>query len=169
MRYLVVFFLLFPLPLMAQSEWVTGSATANEVYQKVTEAAEFLAETGEDGLKEFEKSNGRFVWKDTYVYVAQCEAFFCLPSPKQKVIGLNFSKAKCHKTGKIYILQLCGEALNTPRGAWVEFWWPRPGFNDPQRKVAFMRQVPDMPYQVVADIYDDTTSLAELRKIGDTD
>ena len=44
MRYLVVLFLLFPPPLMAQSEWVTGSATANEVYQKVTEAVECLAE-----------------------------------------------------------------------------------------------------------------------------
>jgi hypothetical protein len=169
MRYFLLLVLFLPLPASAQSEWVTGSATPVEVYQKVTAAAQFLAESGQAGLKEFEKTNGLFVWKDSFVYVVQCEEFYCLPGPKRKILGLNFTKAKCHKTGKIYILPLCAEAADAPDGAWTEFWRPRPGFSQPQRKIAYMRRVPGKPYQVVAEIYNDARTLKELYRISNAD
>ena len=99
------------------------------------------------------------------MFVTQCEGYYCLPSPKRKEIGLDVSKTKCFKTDKLYILNLCGEALSNPAGAWTEFWWPRGGFVEPQRKVSFMKQVPNTPYQVVSDTFDDATSVDELRKI----
>jgi len=157
---------LMPAAASAQSEMVTGKATPQEVCQKVTEAAQFLAKSGEKGLKEFENPRGRFVWKDTYVWVTECEKNYCLPTPKSQDLGLNLAQMKCSKTGKLYILGLCDDVTDHPEGAWVEHWQPKSGFDKPQRKVSFMMQVPKSPYQVVADIFDDTTTLEELNKIS---
>lgn len=166
MRYWLLLLLCVPAISYADSAFVTGQATPQEVFDFVTEAARYLEKTGTAGLQEFEKPNGRFVWKDTYVFITQCEGYYCLPSPKRNEIGLDVSKIKCFKTEKLYILNLCGEALSDPAGAWTEFWWPREGFAEPQRKVSFMKQVPNTTYQVVSDTFDDVTPLEALRKIS---
>jgi type III secretion system FlhB-like substrate exporter len=167
-RFLLLLSLLMLLPAAAlpQSEMVTGKATPQEVYQKVAEASQFLTKSGEKGLKEFENPRGRFVWKDTFVWVTECEKNYCLPTPKSQDLGLNLSQMKCHQTGRLYILGLCDDMAAHPGGAWVEHWQPKPGFEKPQRKVSFMMQVPKSPYQVVADIFDDVTTLEQLNKIS---
>jgi type III secretion system FlhB-like substrate exporter len=165
-RLLLLLALAVPYWVWAQSDMVTGRATPLEVYQKVAEAAQFLAKSGEKGLKEFENPRGRFVWKDTFVWVTECEKNYCLPTPKSQDLGLSLSQMKCHQTGKLYILGLCDDMAAHPEGAWVEHWQPRPGFEQPQRKVSFMMQVPNSPYQVVSDIFDDTATLEQLNKIS---
>ncbi len=147
--------LFLPSVVWAQSEMVTGKATPAEVVQKVREAARYLSEKGEEGLKEFAKP-GRFAWKDTFVWVTECEQNYCLPSAKSQDIGLSLSQMKCQQTGKLYVLSLCDDIASHPLGAWVEHWQTRPGFRDPQRKVSFMQQVPNSRYQVVAEIFDGT-------------
>jgi cytochrome c len=153
---LVLSLLLLPSVLWAQSEMVTGKATPVEVVQKVREAATFLAQKGETGLPEIENPRGRFVWKDTFVWVTECAQNYCLPNARRQDLGVNLSQAKCQQTGKLYILSLCDDMALHPEGAWVEHWQPRPGFAVPQRKVSFMQQVPGSPYQVVAEIFDET-------------
>jgi hypothetical protein len=142
-------------------------ATPQEVYDKVVEAAEFLSKTGREGLKEFEKRQGKFVWKDSFVWVTECEGIYCSLGPGSQLVGLGISKVKCYKTGKFYILILCDRIKDNPNGAWVEYWWPKPGTEKPQRKVSFMMQVPGQPYQVVADTFDESTMLDELTRISD--
>jgi hypothetical protein len=163
---LVSLLVVIPAAASAQSEMVTGKATPQEVYQKVVEAAQFLATSGEKGLKEFENPRGRFIWKDTFVWVTECEKNYCLPTPKSQDLGLSLSQMKCHQTGKLYVLGLCDDVAAHPAGAWVEHFQPRPGFDKPQRKVSFMMQVPKSPYQVVAGIFDDATTLEELNRIS---
>jgi len=165
---ILLFSLLVLLPgiTLAQSELVTGKATPQEVYQKVAEAAQFLAKSGEKGLNEFENPRGKFVWKDTYVWVTECAKNYCLPTPKSQDLGLSLSQMKCHQTGRLYILGLCDDMAAHPEGAWVEHWQPRPGFDQPQRKVSFMKPVPNSPYQVISDIFDDTTTLEQLNKVS---
>lgn len=157
--------LLGPASALAESELVTGRATPLEVYEKVTEAAQYLTEARQAGLKEFQNRSGRFVWKNAYVWVTQCDELYCLPGPKSNDIGFNLSKAKCYQTGKLYILNLCFEAKDNPKGAWVEYWWPKPGYDKPQRRVSYMRQVPGTLYQVVAGTFDDQTSLDALNEM----
>ena len=168
MRYILILILLIPATAMAQSEMVTGVATPQEVYTKVVAAAQFLSETGESGLKEFQKSGGRFVWKNTHVWVAECEKLYCLPGPKNKDIGLSLSKPKCYKTGKLYIVELCNEGMHNSHGAWIESWVPKPGFDKPQRQVSFMMPVPDMSYQVVSEVFNDSMSLEALNMISNS-
>ena len=166
MRFFLILILITPTLAMAQSELVTGAATPREVYEKVEEAALFLSMAGEGGLKAFQNPTGRFVWKNTHVAVTKCIDNYCLPSPKSTDIGLNMSKLKCYKTGKFYILELCNEAMYNPKGAWIEYWQPKPGFKKPQRKVGFMMPASNTPYQVVSGIYNDSATLEELNKIS---
>ena len=166
MRLFLILILLSPSLALAQSELVTGTATVREVYEKVAEAAAFLSENGESGLNEFQKPNGRFVWKNTYVEVTKCIDNYCLPSPKSKDVGLNFARLKCYITGKFYILDLCTEAMHNPKGAWIEYWYPRAGFDQPKRRVSFMMPAASTDYQVVASVYDDSTTLEELNKLS---
>jgi hypothetical protein len=165
-RLLIILILLLPTLTFAGSELITGKATPQEVHAKVVEAARYLSTNGEDGFKEFRNPAGKFVWKNTHVWITQCEKNFCLPSPKAKDIGLNLSKMKCYKTGKFYILDLCSDAMYNHRGAWIEYWFPKPGYDKPQRKISFMMPVPGMSYQVVSGIFDDTTTLEDLSKIS---
>ena len=166
MRLLLILIFLLPSLAWAQSELVTGAATVREVYEKVVDAATVLSKNGESGLKELQKPNGRFVWKNTQVEVTKCIDNYCLPSPKSKDVGLNMSRLKCYKTGKFYILELCNEAMYNPKGAWIEYWHPKPGFDKPQRKVSFMMPAANTDYQVVSSIYDDSTTIEELNKIS---
>jgi hypothetical protein len=166
MRIFLILIFLSPSLAYTQSEMVTGAATPREVYEKVAEAAIFLSTTGKGGLKEFQNPTGKFVWKNTHVEVTKCIDNYCLPSPKSKDVGLNMSKLKCYKTGKFYVLELCNEAMYNPKGAWIEYWHPRTGFKKPQRKVSFMMPASNTPYQVVSGIYDESTTLEELKKIS---
>ena len=166
MRFFLILILLWPSLTLAQSELITGEATPEEVYQKVAEASVFLATAGENGLKEFQNPTGRFVWKNTHVAVTKCIDNYCLPSPKSKDIRLNMSKLKCYKTGKFYILELCNEAMYDRKGAWIEYWHPKQGFEELQRKVGFMMPAFDTDYQVVSGVYDDSTTLEQLNKIS---
>ena len=47
-------------------------AVAQEVVQKVLEAAKSLSQSGEAGLAQFDKSESPSVWKDAYVFVFDC-------------------------------------------------------------------------------------------------
>ena len=166
MRLFLILILLTPSLALAQSELVTGAATVKEVYEKVAEAAAFLSDKGESGLDEFQKPHGRFVWKNSYVEVTKCIDNYCFPGPKSKDVGLNLQRLKCYITGKAYILDLCTQAMNNPKGAWIEYWYPRAGFDQPQRRVSFMMPAAGTDYQVVASVYDNSTTLKELNKLS---
>jgi hypothetical protein len=166
MRFLLILILLSSSFASAQSELVTGAATVKEVYEKVKEAAAFLSENGESGLYEFQKPNSRFVWKNTHVEVTKCIDNYCLPGPKSQDVGLNFTRLKCYITGKFYIMDLCNEAMHNPKGAWIEYWYPRMGYDQPQRRVSFMMPAANTDYQVVSSVYDASTTLKELNKMS---
>ena len=68
MRRLLFLLILFtPALVLAGSEMITVKATPQEVPTKVVEAAQYLSATGKNGLKEFQKPAGKFVWKDAHL------------------------------------------------------------------------------------------------------
>jgi cytochrome c len=48
-------------------------ATPQEVVQKVRQATQDLAKSGEAGLATFSSKNATSVWKDSYIFVLNCE------------------------------------------------------------------------------------------------
>lgn len=139
-------------------------ATPGEVIQKVGQAAEFLSKSGDEGLKEFGDPNGRWVWKDTYVWVLHCSKMTNAAHPlKPKLVGMDLAALKDIK-GSYFFIKFC-EAAKNEKGGWVEYYWPKKGERRPSRKISYILQVPGTEYQVGAGIYNDNTTIERLSNL----
>jgi cytochrome c len=139
-------------------------ATAQEVVEKVRQAANTLAQSGETGLAQFDKKEGPWVWKDTYIFVFDCVKATIAAHPiRPDLIGKDTTGLRGTK-GAEFFPKLC-QATKTPSGVWVEYWWPKPGEKKGSRKVSYALKAGDTPYIVGAGIYDGKTSIAELEKL----
>ena len=152
---------------IAGSGFADEKATPQEVYQMVVNAATMVETLGEEGLKALSDSK-EFVWKDSYVWAVNCSEGKVAAHPNKKLIGVDFSKTYDKNPDaskrKLHNLEMC-EGAKSPYGIWVEYWWEKLGDTKPARKISFMIQVPNQPYQVAAGIYDETTSIKELNNI----
>ena len=138
-------------------------ATPQEVFDKVLAAAGVLESLGEEGLSAFNDPKGEFVWKDSYVYVMDCEKGVILAHPSPKARGLSADTIKCKKTGRLVLKEACG--MMNPKGFWLEYWWPMPGTDVPVRKIAFVIPAGNTPYQVAAALTGNDTKLEDLNKL----
>lgn len=158
------FLTIFLLQTGALSTAAEPTATPREVMEQVREAAAFLQSAGEEGLSQFMDSNGRWVWKDTYVWVLKCDDMTDAAHPlKPILVGKNLAGIKDVR-GNYFFVQFC-ENAKQPAGGWVEYWWPKVGETVPSRKIAYVLAVPGTPYQVAAGIYDEGIPLEELEEM----
>lgn len=134
-------------------------ATPEEVVQKVRQAAQILSQEGEAGLKRFRSKDSEFVWKDTYVFVLNCDQQKLVAHPiEPKRVGsdtsdLPFGPALCDQARK-------------PQGGWVEYEWPKPGEAEPSRKLSYVVTAKGTPYQVGAGVYDEKVTIEQLERIS---
>jgi len=147
------------------------AATPQEVIAKVKEAAAYLEREGESGLKTFKSMDSPFVWKDTYVFVFNCEAGLAdvaHPVPASKELRVAADK---DATGRVIGPELC-QAAARQGGGWLEYMWWKPvkteGANqlgyakEISRKVSYMLKVKGQPYEVGAGVYNDTLTVEDL-------
>lgn len=150
--------------LLSFTAYAADQSTPEEVVQKVRQAADFLSTAGDAGLSEFSDSNGKWVWKDTYVWVLKCGQMTDAAHPfNPKLVGAHLAGFKDAK-GNYFFVQLCEQSKES-KGAWIEYWWPKVGEKQPSRKISYIVAVPNSPYQVAAGIYDDNVSIEELNKL----
>jgi hypothetical protein len=153
--------------LFAGSCFAGESATPQEIYDMVLKGATVLKQLGKEGLAAFNDPKGEFAWKDTYVQVYNCEAQQIVGHINPALLAWTPEKFAGIKDPKgNNITKLICEGSKNSNGSWVEYWWPKPGETEPSRKITFVIQVPGMPYQVSAGIYDDKISLEELNKMN---
>jgi hypothetical protein len=139
-------------------------AMPEDIIKKIREASEFLSRTKEAGLETFNERKGRWVFKDTYIFVFDCDRGRIMAHPiNPKLIGKNLMGLKDFK-GNYFFAQLCA-ASHSNQGGWVEYWWPKVGEDKLYRKISLMVQVPGTSYQVGGGIYDDTVSVGDLEKL----
>ena len=148
------------------------TATPQEIIAKVREAAAYLAENGEAGLPTFDTVESPFVWKDSYVFVYDCDANIIAAHPVTSK-GMKIS-ALMDVNGVPFGDNLC-TAAETDGGSWTEYAWPRPlkeegadqlAYSDePSRKISYMLAVDGQPYQVGAGVFDDTLTIDELNAL----
>ena len=143
-------------------------ATAKEVVAKVREAAAALSKTGD--LKQFDEKKSQWVWKDTYVFVEDCDKGTTAAHPmKPEMVGQSIAMIKDAKTGKSIDpdpAAFCKEVKEKPSGFWQEYSWPKPGEKEPSRKVSFYLSVKGTSYILAAGVYDEKATVAELTKIS---
>jgi hypothetical protein len=141
-------------------------ATAQEVVAKVKEAASALSKTGD--LAQFNQKPSPWVWKDTYIFVVDCnKKVFAAHPIKAELIGQDIMSVKDTK-GNTFLGAAC-EATKKASGVWVEYWWAKPGEKEGSRKVSYFVSAANTPYVVGAGIYDDKATLAELKKTTGTE
>lgn len=137
-------------------------ATPQEVYEMVVKAAEVVQELGEEALPEFNKLDGEFAWKDSYVFVWRCDEGKMVSHPSPKARNLTVDSLKCMKTGKLVLKGACDD--QNPNGIWIEYWWKNPHNGEIQRKLSFAVPVQGTPYSVGAGVWNEDMSLEDLKK-----
>jgi len=138
-------------------------ATAREVVAKVRQAASTLSKKGD--LASFNQKQGPWVWKDTYIFVVDCDKKVIAAHPiKPELVGQDYASLKDTK-GKNFFPEGWCDAAKQPSGIWIEYWWPRPGEKEGSRKLTYGLSAKGTPYAVGAGIYDDKATIAELSKL----
>ncbi len=131
------------------------SATAAEVIDRVQKAVELLRDQGDAAIAAISDPEGSFVWKDSYVFVVNCEADRVIANPAfPERVGGDI-KQHTDYAGYRYGKELCKSA-QADGGGWLEYSWLKPGHGTPQRKLSFVMSVPGRPYQVGAGLYPTT-------------
>ena len=139
-------------------------ATAREVVAKVREAAKTLSKTGD--LAPFNQKQGPWVWKDTYIFVEDCDKKVQVAHPlRPELVGIDFMSIKDTKGKNVFPEGFC-DAAKKPSGVWYEYWWPKPGEKEGSRKLAYGLSAKGTPYVVAAGVYDDKATIAELSKLS---
>src|SRR5713226_7412806 len=157
---LAVAFLIVALPSVAVGQ---EKATAEEVVAKVREAASTLSKTGD--LAQFKQKQGPWVWKDTYIVVHDCDKKLIAAHPiKPELVGQDNMTLKDSKGKNVFPEGWC-DAARKPSGVWIEYWWPKPGEKEGSRKLSYSLSAEGTPYVVLAGIYDDKATIAELSKL----
>jgi cytochrome c len=145
---------------LSAGAWAADAATANEVVGKVKEAAAAVKANADVTLSEFDKKDGKWAWKDTYVYALDCTAGVVKAHPSPQVKGNKVTEVlKDKATGKEFGTALC-DAAKKANGGWVEYMWTKPGAEGNHRKIAYVLSAGN--YQVVAGVYDDKVTVQEL-------
>jgi len=143
-------------------------ATAEEVITKVREAASALSKTGD--LAQFNQKQGPWVWKDTYIFIQDCNKKIMAAHPiRPDLIGQDISAIKDAKTGKSIFPDseaYCKSVQDSRSGTWNEFWWPKRGENEPSRKITYHLSAKGTPYIVNAGVYDDKATVKDLSKLS---
>ena len=144
-----------------------GQATPIEVVKKVHKAAALLANKDINGLEIIRDSASEFKWKDTYIFVVNCEKDLVMANSAFPEREGGDIKQHTDYNGKRYGLKLCDTAKR-PGGDWVEYIWLKPGGDRPLRKISYVISVKGLPYQVGAGIYNEDISIEELRQLTES-
>ena len=143
-----------------------NKATAQEVIAKVREAASTLSKTGD--LASFNQKQGPWVWKDSYIFVEDCDKKVVAAHPfTPEQIGQPLGSIK-NTSGKIIYpdpAALC-DGAKKPSGVWIEYRWTKLGEKEDSRKISYYLSVKVTQYVMAAGIYDDKVTIAELSKLS---
>jgi signal transduction histidine kinase len=141
-------------------------ATAQEVIAKVRQAAGELSKTR--NVVQFNARSGPWVWKDTYIFVVDCDKMVNAAHPvRPDIRGVPMASIKDAKGVALYPdpAAFC-EAARKPAGVWTEYWWVKTDETQGSRKISYHLGAEGTPYVVAAGIYDDKLTIAQLSKLS---
>ena len=131
------------------------SATRAECMEMTKAAAMLLLEDKDAGIAEIANPEGKFVWKDSYVFLMDMEGkmlahpFVPQLTEKGSLFGVadkNKAKPKMIFNEFVTIAQKNGEG-------WIGYLWPKPNSRDAVDKFTFIRRVGQTNLIVGAGIY----------------
>jgi cytochrome c len=145
-------------------------ATPQEVIQRVQEAVQDLAKSGEAGLASFSSKNATSVWKDSYIFVVSCKEGTAVgvanpvrPELRGKPVAQTATFGP--RSGEQIAADFCA-AGRQPHGGWVEYNFPKPGDTQATRKVSYLLAAHGTPYVVGAGLYDEKVKVEDLDRLA---
>ena len=143
---------LFSIPAFADDH----KATVAECIEMSTLAAEMILEDRDAALAEISKRDGKFVWKDSYVFVMDLKGKM-LAHPMMpgltKMDTLLTVPDKNPDNPKMLFVEFVVLAGTKGQG-WVEYMWPKPGpSSTPAVKETYIHRVPGTSLFTGAGIY----------------
>lgn len=131
------------------------TATVAECIEMAKQAAAMIAEDTDAALAEISKRDGKFVWKDSYVFAMNLQGKM-LAHPQMpglmKMDNLLLTPDKNAENPKMLFVEFVVMASTKGEG-WVEYMWPKPGSTTPSLKETYIYRVPDTNIFVGAGIY----------------
>jgi cytochrome c len=132
-----------------------ANATKDECVAKTKEAAAMVNEKGLDPtIAEVNKKDGKFVWKDTYVFLMDLEGRMLAHPMSPALIGKNVLDMKDKGTPGKFLFKEFVEVAKGKGDGWVDYMWTNPGDPKARKKVTYIYRVPGKDLFVGAGIYD---------------
>ncbi|MDX2478881.1 MAG: cache domain-containing protein [Desulfuromusa sp.] len=156
MKKLLTLFLLLGLILFSSMSFASDTtATVAECIEMSKQAAEMILQDKDAALAEISNKNGKFVWKDSYVFAMDLKGKM-LAHPMMpglmKMKSLLSTPDKNPKEPKMLFVDFVVLAGTQGEG-WVDYMWPKPGSTTPMTKETYIYRVPGTSIFVGAGIY----------------
>lgn len=139
---------------LAGSAFAAG-ATKNECVAKTKESAAMVNEKGLDAaIAEINKKDGKFVWKDSYVFLMDFDGKMLAHPMSPALIGKNVLDMKDKgEPGKLLFKEFVLVAKEKGAG-WADYMWANPGDPKPRKKISYIYRVPGKNLLVGAGIWE---------------
>jgi signal transduction histidine kinase len=155
MRRIITITLALVLGLCLATTAFADKATKGEIIAKVKEAATMITNKGQDAtFKEINNKKGKFVWKDTYVFVIDFEGTLLARAFRQGAIGQNWINWKDRSNPPKQPNKEMIDLAKDKGEGWVEYMFPKPGQDAPSKKISYIYRVPGQNLFVGAGIYE---------------
>ncbi len=129
------------------------NATKDECVIKCHEAAALINSKGVDAaIKEISDQQGRFVWKDSYVFLMNMDGKMLAHPFRPELTQQAHVLLMTDPTDKALFVHFVNLARQVGHG-WVEYMWPRPGKTTPSKKLTYIYRVPGKELFVGAGVY----------------
>ena len=140
---------------LAGSAMAAGGATKDECVAKTKEAAKMVTDKGVDAaIAEVNKKDGKFVWKDTYVFLMDLDGKMIAHPMSPALVGKNVLDMKDKgDPGKLLFVDFVKVAKEKGEG-WVDYMWINPGDPKPRKKVTYIYRVPGKNVLAGAGVYE---------------
>ncbi len=134
---------------------LAAGATKDECVAKCKEAAKLVADKGLDAaIAQINKSDGNFVWKDTYVFMMDLDGKMLAHPKSPALVGKNLLDMKDKGDPGKFLFKEFVEMAKTKGEGWVEYMWTNPGDPAPRKKVTYCYRVPGKNVYVGAGVYE---------------
>lgn len=140
---------------MASFVVAAETGTKDECVSKCKEAAKMIADKGlDEAVKEINNKTGKFVWKDTYVFLMDLNGKMLAHPMNAALIGKSLMETKDKgEPGKLLFKEFV-ELAKTKGEGWVDYMWSNPGDPKPRKKISFIYRVPGKDLLVGAGIWE---------------
>ena len=138
---------------LAGSAIAAEGATKDECVAKTKEAAAMVNEKGLDAaVAEINKKDGKFVWKDSYVFLMDFDGKMLAHPMSPALIGTNVLDRR-DKADKLFFKEFVEVAKSKGEG-WVGYMWANPTDPAPRKKISYIYRVPGKDLLMGAGIWE---------------